>query len=107
MHACMAIQKQAHLHVMQLFGLTAFCPDAGQLNGGNNVLNPYVNSNVNASSVAQQLVSGATAAGQLARSVSCSDTLALRRRWQACAVRHPECLLVNRVGLLAEYLHRQ
>ena len=69
------LQVQAHLHVMQLLGLTAFCLDAGQLNGGNNVLNPYVNSNVNASSVAQQLVSGATAAGQLARSVLRSDTL--------------------------------
>ncbi len=42
-------------------------PPAGQLNGGNNVLNPYVNSNVSATSVAQQLVNGATAASQLAR----------------------------------------
>lgn len=47
--------------------LTRRCLCAGQLNGGNNVLNPYVNGNVNASSVAQQLVTGATAAGQLAR----------------------------------------
>ena len=47
--------------------LTAVHASAGQLNGGNNVLNPYVNGNVNASSVAQQLVSGASAAGQLAR----------------------------------------
>ncbi len=39
---------------------------AGQLNGGNNVLNPYVSGNVNATSVAQQLVSGVGAAGQLA-----------------------------------------
>ena len=40
---------------------------AGQLNGGNNLLNPYVNNNVSATSVAQQLVNGATAASQLAR----------------------------------------
>ncbi|EIE23575.1 hypothetical protein COCSUDRAFT_65992 [Coccomyxa subellipsoidea C-169] len=38
----------------------------GKLNGGNNPLNPYVNSNVNASSVAAQLFQGASAAGQLA-----------------------------------------
>lgn len=43
-------------------------PCAGKLNGGNNPLNPYVNSNVNASSVAAQLFQGAAAAGQLARS---------------------------------------
>ena len=50
-----------------VFSLNAVHDFAGQLNGGNNVLNPYVNGNVNASSVAQQLVSGASAAGQLAR----------------------------------------
>jgi hypothetical protein len=40
---------------------------AGKLNGGNNPLNPYVNSNVNASTVAAQLFQGASAATQLAR----------------------------------------
>ncbi|CAL8472073.1 g11615 [Coccomyxa elongata] len=38
----------------------------GKLNGGNNPLNPYVNGNVNASSVAAQLFQGASAAGALA-----------------------------------------
>jgi hypothetical protein len=50
--------------------LMAFVGHAGKLNGGNNVLNPYVNGNVNASNVAQQLVQGATVARQLARCFS-------------------------------------
>lgn len=49
-----------------MMSIAALSALAGQLNGGNNLLNPYVNGNVNASSVAQQLVSGASAAGQLA-----------------------------------------
>ena len=40
---------------------------AGKLNGGNNPLNPYVNGDVNASDVAQQLVQAGTAATGLAR----------------------------------------
>lgn len=47
---------------------------AGKLNGGNNPLNPYVNSNVNASTVAAQLFQGASAATQLARWGSSSST---------------------------------
>ena len=42
-------------------------PGAGKLNGGNNPLNPYVNGDVNASNVAQQLVQAGTAATGLAR----------------------------------------
>ncbi len=47
---------------------------AGKLNGGNNPLNPYVNGNVNASSVAAQLFQGASAAGALARLVVVVDS---------------------------------